>query len=224
MTNRETVTKVEKMKVCTCLNPLHTALSLFGCMLGYIKVSEIMTDKDLVKLVKVIAEEGMPVVSEPGIISPEEFVDTVINLRLPNPFIPDTPQRIVMDTSKKMHVRFGETLKSYMSRPELDVDALIGIPLTLAGWLRYLLALDDEGKEMAVSPDPMLEQLQSSLEGIRFGSPEMVADKLRPLLSNPVFFGVDLYEAGIAGKTEELFKNLIAGPGAVRATLKKYLS
>ena len=28
-TDRETVDKVEKMKVCTCLNPLHTALAIF---------------------------------------------------------------------------------------------------------------------------------------------------------------------------------------------------
>lgn len=36
-TERETVDKVEKMKVCTCLNPLHTALAVFGCLLGYEK-------------------------------------------------------------------------------------------------------------------------------------------------------------------------------------------
>jgi len=70
----------------------------------------------------------------------------------------------------------------------------------------------------------MLGQLQASLDGVRFSEPETVADKLRPILSNPVFFGVDLYEAGLAEKVEELFKELIAGPGAVRATLQKYLS
>ena len=41
-TNRETVNKVEKMKVCTCLNPLHTALAIFGCLLGYTLISEEM--------------------------------------------------------------------------------------------------------------------------------------------------------------------------------------
>ncbi|MCR5733727.1 MAG: mannitol dehydrogenase family protein, partial [Lachnospiraceae bacterium] len=34
-TDKETVDKVERMKVCTCLNPLHTALAVFGCLLGY---------------------------------------------------------------------------------------------------------------------------------------------------------------------------------------------
>ena len=35
MTDRETVNKTERMKVTTCLNPLHTALAVYGCMLGY---------------------------------------------------------------------------------------------------------------------------------------------------------------------------------------------
>ena len=35
MTDRDTVNKTERMKVTTCLNPLHTAMSVYGCMLGY---------------------------------------------------------------------------------------------------------------------------------------------------------------------------------------------
>ena len=34
-TDRLTVERSEKMKVGTCLNPLHTALAIFGCLLGY---------------------------------------------------------------------------------------------------------------------------------------------------------------------------------------------
>ena len=41
-TDRTTVDKVEKMKVCTCLNPLHTCLAIFGCLLGYRKISDEM--------------------------------------------------------------------------------------------------------------------------------------------------------------------------------------
>ena len=35
------------MKVCTCLNPLHTAMSIYGCMLGYTLISAEMADEDL---------------------------------------------------------------------------------------------------------------------------------------------------------------------------------
>ena len=34
MTDRDTVNKVERMKVTTCLNPLHTALAVYGCVLA----------------------------------------------------------------------------------------------------------------------------------------------------------------------------------------------
>ena len=42
LTDRDTVNKVEKMKVCTCLNPLHTALALSGCLLGYTLIADEM--------------------------------------------------------------------------------------------------------------------------------------------------------------------------------------
>lgn len=46
-TDRETVNKVEKMKVCTCLNPLHTCLAVYGCLLGYTSIAAEMKDEEL---------------------------------------------------------------------------------------------------------------------------------------------------------------------------------
>ena len=147
-TDRETVDKVEKMKVCTCLNPLHTALAVFGCLLGYELISEEMKDETLRKLVEKIGyTEGLPVVVDPKIIAPKDFIDTVLNVRIPNPFMPDTPQRIATDTSQKLAIRFGETIKAYAASKELNVKDLTGIPLVFAGWLRYLTGIDDNGKK-----------------------------------------------------------------------------
>lgn len=223
LTDRATVNMTERMKVTTCLNPLHTALAVYGCLLGYDSIAAEMRDAELVKLVKTIGyEEGLPVVTDPGIISPRAFIDEVIEQRLPNPFIPDTPQRIATDTSQKVPIRFGETIKSYMSCPARDASTLTAIPLALAGWLRYLLAVDDSGNPMAVSSDPMLAQLQAELSGITWGNPGSVKGKLNAILSNPVLFGVSLYDAGLAGKVETMLAEELAGPGAIRATLKKY--
>ena len=224
MTDRDTVNRTERMKVTTCLNPLHTALAVYGCLLGYESIAAEMGDKELVELVKRIGyTEGLPVVTDPGILSPRAFIDEVVTQRLPNPFIPDTPQRIATDTSQKIPVRFGETLKSYMASPTLDPASLTAIPLALAGWLRYLLGVDDEGHDMAVSPDPMLEQLQQALTGVKLGQPQSVHGAIRPILENKVLFGVNLYEAGLAEKVERMLSEMLAGPGAVRATLKSEL-
>jgi len=88
ITDRKTVDKVEKMKVCTCLNPLHTALAVFGCLLSFKRISDEMKDETLKKLVQRVADEGLPVVTDPGVLSPSDFIHTVINVRLPNPFMP----------------------------------------------------------------------------------------------------------------------------------------
>ena len=225
MTDRDTVNRTERMKVTTCLNPLHTALAVYGCMLGYTSIAKEMQDTELKALVEHIGyDEGMPVVTDPGIIRPTDFIHEVLGQRFPNPFIPDTPQRIATDTSLKMPIRFGETIKSYIASDKLDVTALTYIPLAIAGWLRYLLGIDDEGKPMEVSSDPLLDTLQKQLEGIRFGEPSSVGDKLRPILANKEIFASDLVQAGLADKIEGMFCELLAGPGAVRATLQKYLA
>lgn len=222
-TDRATVDKVEKMKVCTCLNPLHTALAVFGCLLGYTKISDEMKDAELRKMVERIGyTEGLPVVVDPGILDPKEFIDTVLNVRIPNPFMPDTPQRIATDTSQKLAIRFGETVKNYLASEDKDIKNLKLIPLVFAGWMRYLMAVDDNGEKFELSPDPLLETVCPVVAGIRLGDTD-VEETIRPLLTNRAIFGVDLYEAGLAGLTVQYFKELIAGVGAVRATLKKYV-
>ncbi|MGF7400532.1 mannitol dehydrogenase family protein [Thermoanaerobacterium thermosaccharolyticum] len=224
LTDKETVEKVERMKVTTCLNPLHTALAIFGCLLNYKTIADEMKDDCLRKLVEKIGYvEGMPVVINPKVLDPEEFIKEVIEVRLPNPYMPDTPQRIATDTSQKMGIRFGETIKSYIHRSDLDVNDLKFIPLVIAGWCRYLMGIDDEGNQMDLSPDPLLNDLKSHVSNIRLGDVESVKDNLRPILSNKEIFGLDLYEVGLGEKVESYFKELISGTGAVRNTLKKYL-
>ena len=224
MTDRDTVNKTERMKVTTCLNPLHTALAVYGCLLGYTSIAAEMQDTELKGLIEHIGyDEGMPVVTDPGIIKPADFIAEVVGQRFPNPFIPDTPQRIATDTSQKIPIRFGETIKSYIASDKLDVKSLTFIPLAIAGWLRYLLGVDDKGEKMEVSSDPMLETLQQQLAGIELGKPASVGDKLRPILSNEAVFAADLVANGLADKIETMFGELIAGPGAVRATLQEYL-
>ncbi len=222
--DRETVDKVEKMKVCTCLNPLHTALAVFGCLLGYSRIYEEMKDPQLKKLVELVGyQEGLPVVTDPGIIRPVDFLKEVLEVRMPNPFMPDTPQRIACDTSQKLAVRFGKTINAYQDRADLSTDDLKMIPLVLAGWCRYLMGIDDEGKAFQLSPDPMLPEVCPIVQKIRLGDQGPFDEALRPLLSNRKIFGVDLYAGGLAGCVAGYFRELAAGPGAVRNTLKKYV-
>ena len=224
MTDRETVNKTERMKVTTCLNPLHTAMSMYGCLLGYTLICEEMKDEDIVRLVRRIGYvEGLPVVTDPGILSPKAFLDEVVCERLPNPFMPDDPRRIATDTSQKVGIRFGETVKSYIQEGR-DLGELVAIPLAIAGWMRYLLAVNDKGEEMEVSADPLKEHLQSALAGIRWNEPSSYSGQLAGILSNETIFGVDLTATPLAKRIEGYFLRLLEGSGSARRLLHDELA
>lgn len=224
LTDRDTVNKSERMKVTVCLNPIHTALGPYGCVLGYELFSDEMKDPQMLELAhRVGYVEGMEVVPDPGILSPKKFLDELIEERFPNPYLGDTTQRLCVDVSQGIGIRFGETIKSYMEKYG-DAKKLAAIPVAIAGWLRYLLAVDDEGNRYELAPDPMVPEMQEKMAGIVVGEPSSLKDQLKGILSNENIFAVDLYQAGIGEKIEEIFREEIEGPGAVRKTLKKYLA
>lgn len=224
MTDAETVNAAERMKVMTCLNPLHTALAVFGCLLGYRSIADEMEDPLLKELVRRIGfDEGLKVVSDPGIIRPEDFLEEVVALRLPNRFLPDTPQRIASDTSLKMPIRLGCTIRAYADREDLDAASLTFIPLVIAGWLRYLLGVDDTGETFRCSDDPRLDELQEKLREVRFDAPESLGDALRPILSDDTLWSCDLNAVGLSGKIQYMLLKMLEGPGAVKNTLEQFL-
>ena len=223
-TDRATVDKVEKMKVCTCLNPLHTALAIYGCLLGYTLISEEMKNPLLKNMVEVIGyKEGLPVVVNPGILDPKKFIDEVVNVRIPNPFLPDSPQRIATDTSQKLSIRFGETIKAYEASPDLHTEDLKLIPLVYAGWLRYLMGIDDEGREFTPSSDPLSEEARQYVADYELSFSPKDLSKLDALLANEKIFGVNLHAIGMDTLVKQYFAELSSGVGAVAAALKKYV-
>ena len=69
----------------------------------------------------------------------------------------------------------------------------------------------------------MLEQLCPVVAGIKLGQTTDVEPIIRPILKDEQIFGVDLYEVGLANLVCQYFTEMIAGVGAVRATLEKYV-
>ena len=219
MTDRDTVNKSERMKVTAALNPVHTAVCTFARLLDYELFADAMKDPELHELaVTVSYREGLPVAPDPGIISPKEFLDELMAERFPNRYLGDTNGRIAVDISQMVGIRFGETIKAYVAR-DGDASSLTGIPLAIAGWIRYLIGVDDRGAAFELSPDPMIPELKDMLEGIEVGRPDSVGDKLKPLLSSSNIFGLDLYFAGIGNTIEVMVKEMLTGLGAVKAYL-----
>ena len=225
MADRETVNLSERMKVTVCLNPVHSATGPLGVVQGYELFAHMLnTNEDMMKMARMIAyDEGLPVVPNPGILSPQAFVDELFHDRFPNEYLGDTNMRLSVDVSQMVGIRFGETIKAYVKKFG-DASRLTAIPLGIAGWLRYMLGVDDEGNTYELAPDPMNEEIQEQFKDIVVGKPETFTNQLKSILSNERLFFTDLYKDGVGEKIETMFREMLAGPRAVKATIHKYVN
>ena len=225
MADRETVNLSERMKVTVCLNPVHSATGPLGVVQGYELFAHMLnTNEDMMKMARMIAyDEGLPVVPNPGILSPQAFVDELFHDRFPNEYLGDTNMRLSVDVSQMVGIRFGETIKAYVKKFG-DASRLTAIPLGIAGWLRYMLGVDDEGNTYELAPDPMNGEIQEQFKDIVVGKPETFTNQLKSILSNERLFFTDLYKDGVGEKIETMFREMLAGPRAVKATIHKYVN
>lgn len=223
MGDYDTVSRSERMKVTALLNPVHSATGPLGVVLGVDLFADLLEQVPAVlKMAKAVAyQEGLPMVKDPGILSPQAFVDELFEDRFPNKYLGDTNLRLSTDVSQGVGVRFGETIKAYTAKYG-SAERLVAIPLGIAGWLRYMLGVDDQGKAYELAPDPMNEEITRLFSTITWGEPASVTDQLRPILSNERVFFTDLYQAGLGEKIEGFFKEMIQGPGSTLRTIEKY--
>ena len=135
----------------------------------------------------------------------------MVEQRLPNPFMPDAPQRIATDTSQKVGIRFGETIKSYIAEGR-DLNTLCPFLWPSRAGCATCLAVDDNGNAFEVSADPLKEDLQAKLAGIEVGKPETYQGQLKAILANASIFGTDLTRTVLADKIEKYFVAELGGP------------
>lgn len=219
----DTVCKAERMKVTVCLNPAHTAVGPLGVVLGHERFADMLREEPVTLRMakKVIYTEGMPVVPDPGILSPKAFADEVFR-RFLNVYLGDTNLRLATDASQGLAVRFGETIRSYVQR-DGSAAQLTAIPLGIAGFFRYLLGVDDKNNAYELAPDPLAEEIHGALHDVVLGQPESYRGQLAPYLHSRMLFSIDLYTAGLGEKIEAMFTEMIAHPGAALETIGKYI-
>ncbi len=225
-TTRAIVDKTARMKASTCLNPIDTVNAILGCLFGYRTIAESMADADVLDFIRKMSyDEAIPMVKDPGVVDPWEFLHEALTERLPNPYLDDQPQRIATDTSHKLSVRFGETILAYYDSPvpKHRVSRLRYIPFALACWLRYLIGVNDKGEPMELSPDPRLEWLQEILADISLGD-SVPMRRIEPIICDKFIFGVNLAEVGLDDTVLFYFNEMLKRPGAVRTMLKRVCS
>ena len=221
---RETVMLCENMKIESCLNPLQTALAIYGKLLSYNLISDCMQDNLLKTLVERLGDEGIKVVEDPKVIDPKHFLNEALKERLPNPYIYDSPSRIATDTSEKIKVRCALTINKYR-KLHLKTDSLIAVKLVIAGFIRYLAEIDDSGKSFELSADPQLDYLKSMGAKLNISDPtdptsQQVIDEL---IHNQELIGTDLCVDGLDIQIKEMIQKMCMGPGSIKEVLSLYL-
>ena len=219
----EDVKKYEDMKL-RILNMSHSLIAGLGVLLGYrgkYGIYNAMQDKDITELISRIIAIVIKTIERPKKMDPNEFAKAAIE-RLNNPNIPDDPMRIAFNGSTKMLPRFMDTyyagLKKGLSKEELDA-----VLLPVAGFIRYTMALDDQGAAYGLEDDPRKDQLAACGSKAKLGDPGSVA-AFKELIANKGIMGEDLYNFGDAGaRMEEMVKQMLAGNGSVRKTIAEYL-
>ena len=174
MADRKTVNLAERMKVTVCLNPVHSATGPLGVALGYELFAHMLnTDADMMKMARMVAyDEGLPVVQDPGILSPQAFVDELFNDRFPNEYLGDTNLRLAVDVSQMVGIRFGETIKAYVEKygDRIQTDSTFRWELQDGFVICWQWMMPVMKYELA--PDPMNEEIQEQLKDIVLGQPE----------------------------------------------------
>lgn len=219
ITSRENVILCENMKIETCLNPLQTALAIFGILFEYKYISDCVSDPLLHKLVVKMVEEGMAVVQDPHVINPKNFADEVINLRLPNKYIFDQPYRIATDSTNKINIRCGLTIKKY-GKANLNKNDLVAVPLVIAAFIRYLQGTSDVGNKFELASDLKIDYLKHI--GKELNSPKAV-QALDEILSNEEIIGCNLKNEGMYDTVKDMYLKMQKTHG-IKSTLAQYLS
>jgi fructuronate reductase len=219
----EDVKKYEDMKL-RILNMCHSVIGGLGVVLGYrgpYGIYRGMQDPDLRKLIDRVIDMVVQTIEAPRKMTPREFAKDTLE-RLNNPNIPDDPMRIALNGSTKMVPRFLHTYDAGEARrlKKLDLDLVL---LPVAGFLRYTLGVDDQGKRYDLEGDPIKDVLMACGQKASLGDPKS-ASVFAGLISRPDVMGKDRFASGDAGRRiQDMAGRMLAGPGAARHTLQEFL-
>jgi fructuronate reductase len=143
----------EKMKL-RLLNASHSAWAYLGFLAGYEFIYQVATNADFVTYMRrFMLEEVTPTLHVPHGVNLAGYRDALVT-RFRNPALPHRTQQIAMDGSQKLPQRILATVRENLAA---------GRPVTLAalavaGWMRYVSAIDEAGRPIKVS-DPLAARL-----------------------------------------------------------------
>ncbi|MAC80180.1 MAG: mannitol dehydrogenase [Rhodobacteraceae bacterium] len=174
----------ETMKL-RCLNGTHSTLAYLGYLAGYEAIAETVADPAFAALCQRLwSTEIVPTLDQPEGEDLPAYCAALLD-RYRNPSIRHRTWQIAMDGSQKLPQRILGTLSDNLA----DGRQSPGLMLAVAGWMRYVGGVDEQGQPIDVR-DPLADRLKAAWDGA--GDPE---GKARALLAVTEGFPADLAAA-----------------------------
>jgi fructuronate reductase len=194
----------EHMKL-RMLNGTHSSLAYLGYLAGHETIADTVADPVFAGFVKRLwAREIIPALAPPPSVDLSAYAARLFD-RYTNPGIRHRTWQIAMDGSQKLPQRILSTIADNLAAGR----ACPGLALAIAGWMRYVGAVDEAGQPIYVR-DPLAGRLRAALEGA-----DTPADKVAALLAIGEIFPAPL-AAALAEPVTRAYHTLL-DQGARRA-------
>ncbi|TNV22674.1 fructuronate reductase [Buttiauxella sp. B2] len=170
----------EEMKL-RMLNGSHSFLAYLGYLAGYQHISDCMQDENYRRTAHALMlQEQAPTLKVQG-VDLAKYADSLI-ARYTNPALRHRTWQIAMDGSQKLPQRWLDSIRWHLANgSKFDLLAL-----GVAGWMRYVGGVDEQGAPIEVS-DPLLPAIQQAVNASKEGE-----NRVKALLALNTIFGSDL--------------------------------
>ncbi|WP_028579038.1 mannitol dehydrogenase family protein [Desulfogranum japonicum] len=146
------VAPYEDMKL-RLLNCSHSAMAYLGYLSGIETIDQVIITPVFKNFVVQLMQEVLPTLDMPEGVDLQEYCAALIE-RFRNPSLKHRTWQIAMDGSQKIPQRILSTIRALKAAGK----PYTCLAMSVAGWLRYVTAIDEHGNSIEVS-DPMAEQL-----------------------------------------------------------------
>lgn len=148
------VSRFELMKL-RCLNGTHSTLAYLGYLAGYETIADTVADPVFANLIRHLwRSEILPTLAQPEGVDLKAYC-TALHDRYRNPSIRHNTWQIAMDGSQKLPQRLLGTITDNLGAGR-DIS---GLALAVAGWMRYVSGVDENGGMIDVR-DPLAARLK----------------------------------------------------------------
>ncbi|PQV85100.1 mannitol dehydrogenase family protein [Cronobacter sakazakii] len=204
------VVPFEEMKL-RMLNGSHSFLAYLGYLAGYQHINDCMEDTNYRHAAQALMlNEQAPTLRVQG-VDLARYADRLIE-RYSNPALRHRTWQIAMDGSQKLPQRWLDSLRWHQAHNSAAPLLTLGV----AGWMRYVSGVDEQGKAIEVC-DPLLNVIQEAVRTSEEGEA-----RVKALLGIRAIFGDDLpARTEFVAQVTQAYQ-LLLDDGA-RATVAQYV-